>query len=182
MQRRSGSADGFTLIEVIVAMGILTIGILAIIPALLYNVRSNTFARNRGIATDLAKAQLEGIKAWPLYDNYGTALGVYPANSTLFGSNVIQVGHTKTSFTVNTSMLRNISTCGEAILFGSNANGLTKNLDESGALNTGNVDHGSGCSEGAYEGEDFKSVGVTVTWVDQFGPHALHRHGYVKTH
>jgi prepilin-type N-terminal cleavage/methylation domain-containing protein len=64
---RARRGDGFTLIEVIVAIGIITIGLLGTLPMLTYSVKSNVASKNRGVALFLADRQVEKIKSWPAY-------------------------------------------------------------------------------------------------------------------
>ncbi|MDP8256045.1 MAG: prepilin-type N-terminal cleavage/methylation domain-containing protein [Candidatus Alcyoniella australis] len=181
------SRAGFTLIEVVVAMGILTVGILALIPALLFNIKSNTLARNRGLANQLAVQKLEHIKSWPLYYDYdSTNRGSSSvANTTLYGTEPISVTNTPVQFTRSTSVYTNGTTadCGTAILFGSSTHGVTHNLDEGDPgvvlLNSGTVS-ASGCGSNQYIGEDFRIVLVTVTWIDRFGGHSISRHQYLR--
>ncbi|MDP8256129.1 MAG: prepilin-type N-terminal cleavage/methylation domain-containing protein [Candidatus Alcyoniella australis] len=180
-------AKGFTLIEVVVAMGILTIGILALIPALLFNIKSNTLARNRGVANQLAVQKLEVVKSWPTYYSYSSAnRGAYSgANTYLYGSETVNVSNNPVPFTRTTSLYTNGTTadCGTAILFGNNTNGAARNLNEGNpspvALNTGGVSS-SGCGASQYRGEDFRIVLVTVTWIDLFGGHSIERYQYLR--
>jgi Tfp pilus assembly protein PilV len=64
---RDRGRGGVTIIEVIVAIGIITIGLLGTLPMLNYSVRSNIVAKNRGIALYLADRQVDKIKSWPAY-------------------------------------------------------------------------------------------------------------------
>ena len=66
-RRRDTGGGGFTIIEVIVAIGIVTIGLLGTLPMLTYSIKSNIVAKNRGIALYLADRQIEKIKSWPAY-------------------------------------------------------------------------------------------------------------------
>jgi len=54
---------GFTLIEVLVAMAIFAIGILAVAKMQMWNVKNNTTGNIRTTATMLARAQLEELKS-----------------------------------------------------------------------------------------------------------------------
>lgn len=66
---------GFTLAEVMVAVFIITVGILAIGPLLNSVISSNILARNISIATHLARQRLEEIKTWPRYNYDPTVTG-----------------------------------------------------------------------------------------------------------
>jgi type IV pilus assembly protein PilV len=54
--------QGFTLIEVLIAMGIFAIGILAVAQLQLMNVRNNTTGNITTMATMLAREQIETLK------------------------------------------------------------------------------------------------------------------------
>ncbi|MDP8256043.1 MAG: prepilin-type N-terminal cleavage/methylation domain-containing protein [Candidatus Alcyoniella australis] len=189
ISRRNGGRDraGFTLIEVVVAMGILTVGILALIPALLFNIKSNTLARNRGLANQLAVQKLEHVKSWPIYYDYSTSNrgSASGSNTTLYGNETVSVTNSPLSFTRSTSVYTNGTTadCGTAILFGNTGNGAARNLNEGDPggvlLNSGTVT-ASGCGSNQYRGEDFRMVLVTVTWIDRFGGHSIDRYQYLK--
>lgn len=58
---------GFTILEVIVAIGIITIGLVGTLPMLSFAVKSNVASKNRGVAIYLADKQIEKIKSWPIY-------------------------------------------------------------------------------------------------------------------
>ena len=59
---RSARARGFTLIEVMVALGVMTVGVFGLIALQLYTIRSNSHARQLGIATQIAQQWIERIK------------------------------------------------------------------------------------------------------------------------
>jgi type IV pilus assembly protein PilV len=62
-QKRSALTDrGFTLIEVLVAIGIFAIGILAVAKMQYWTVRNNTTGNITTQATQLARAQIEALK------------------------------------------------------------------------------------------------------------------------
>ena len=54
--------QGFTLIEVLIAMGIFAIGILAVAQLQLWNVKNNTTGNITTMATMLAREQMEALK------------------------------------------------------------------------------------------------------------------------
>ena len=65
-QPRSGILDnerGLTLIEVLIAIGIFSIGILAVAQLQFVNIRNNTTGNITTIATMLARQQMETLKA-----------------------------------------------------------------------------------------------------------------------
>lgn len=56
------AVQGFTLIEVLIAMGIFAIGILAVAQLQLWNVKNNTTGNITTMATMLAREQMEALK------------------------------------------------------------------------------------------------------------------------
>ena len=54
---------GFTLVEVLIAMAIFAIGILAVAKMQMWNVKNNTTGNIRTTATMLARAQMEELKS-----------------------------------------------------------------------------------------------------------------------
>lgn len=57
-----GRSSGFTLIEVMIAMAIFAIGILAVASLQLWNVKNNSTGNFTTLATLLARAQMEQLK------------------------------------------------------------------------------------------------------------------------
>ena len=57
-----GPSNGFTLIEVLIAMAIFSIGILAVASMQLWNVKNNTTGNITTLATLLARNQMEQLK------------------------------------------------------------------------------------------------------------------------
>jgi prepilin-type N-terminal cleavage/methylation domain-containing protein len=65
-RRRQGKGEaGFTLLEVVVAMGILATGLLAVAAAQLTAIRMSARSKNLMHATHLAQAQMEAFQALP---------------------------------------------------------------------------------------------------------------------
>ena len=179
--------QGFTLVEVIVAIAIIAIGLLGILPMLALNVKSNTASRTYGIANYLIQQKLEQVKSWPYYEDVDASNGLYGItdnnnaannpNDFLFGTESnVQVNVWQVSFTRTTTLVHNgygSMSC-NGILFGDP--GGSMEVDD-GVLNTGAVNP---CTGGGYRGEDFKLVRVTVSWNDVFGAHQLSRHMFVS--
>ena len=71
-ERRHHSAEqGFTLIEVLVAIVILTVGLLSLAQTMVVATQSNSLSGRMTSAAALAKEQLERFKAAPFYTNPG---------------------------------------------------------------------------------------------------------------
>ncbi|MBZ0271835.1 prepilin-type N-terminal cleavage/methylation domain-containing protein [bacterium] len=174
---------GFSLVEIVVAMFILTFTLTAILPMLKFNMRSNTQARSYGTANYLAQQQLERVFAWPVYETTTVESvsrpGINTGNTELFTTKVVRVPPDKIPYTVTSELYHNgyTQTC-QPTLFG--VSGGSRNVDD-GDLNTGNYSPllQGDCSSGQYRGEDFKVVRVKVSWSDIFGTHEIQRHGYV---
>ena len=67
--RRLDSDGGFTLIEVMVAIVILTVGLLSLAQMMVLATNSNTLSGRMTSSSALAKEQLERLKATPFYSN-----------------------------------------------------------------------------------------------------------------
>ena len=71
------NARGFTLIEILVALAIFSIGILAVAKMQIWNVNNNSNSNITTIATMLAREKLEWIKSKDLSDSEMTPGGPY---------------------------------------------------------------------------------------------------------
>jgi prepilin-type N-terminal cleavage/methylation domain-containing protein len=178
---------GFSLIEVVIAMGILAIGILGVAPMILFNVKANASGKNYGIANYLAQQRLEQIRSWPLWEDYdANSPGITTANTALFGAETnIKVGEHYEGFNRTTEMVRNGYTgsygCGgNPFIFATSGGTYSEgNIPGGGSLNTGTT-AGEYCGSGSnYRGEDFKVIRVKVTWADLFGNHEINRYMYI---
>lgn len=165
--------SGYTIIEVIVAMVILIIGVLALLPMIALNVKSNVASRTFGIANYLAQEKLEKVKSWPLYEDVsGTGpYGLTTNNTELFAYETnLTVNNWKVYFNRTTEVYHNgHDQGGNGVIFGTN-------IDD-GLMNTGAVDQDGG---GNYVGEDFKMIKVKVDWNDNFGYHEITRHMFIS--
>ncbi|MBN1626086.1 MAG: prepilin-type N-terminal cleavage/methylation domain-containing protein, partial [Deltaproteobacteria bacterium] len=68
--------NGFTLLEVIFAVSILTVGILAVAAMQASSIRGNAFAWGTSEATNIAMAQIESLMDLPYHDDRLTETGV----------------------------------------------------------------------------------------------------------
>jgi len=60
---------GFTLVEVVMTMVVLSVGLLSLAPLMMAVVRGNRFAQNMTLATTLAEDRMEEILHNPIYDD-----------------------------------------------------------------------------------------------------------------
>jgi type IV pilus assembly protein PilV len=83
VRRNASRADGFTLIEVLVSLVVLSIGLLGTAKLMLFSSRSNDSAYLRSQATELAYEILDNIRAnqqQAIAGSYATALATAPTN------------------------------------------------------------------------------------------------------
>jgi prepilin-type N-terminal cleavage/methylation domain-containing protein len=66
-KRNPGNQDGFSLIEVMVAIVILTVGLLSLAQMMVLATNSNTLSGRMTSCSAIAKEQLERLKAAPFY-------------------------------------------------------------------------------------------------------------------
>ncbi len=76
--------QGFTLIEVMIALVILLIGMLGVMSMQYYAVSGNTASREMRIATNLSQAIIEQIKSTP-YTNLASGTDLPPAGTAISG-------------------------------------------------------------------------------------------------
>jgi prepilin-type N-terminal cleavage/methylation domain-containing protein len=74
--RRQG---GFTLVEVVMTMVLLSVGLLSLAPVMLAVAQGNRFAQNITLATTLAEDRLEQILNQPVYA--GITLATFPSEA-----------------------------------------------------------------------------------------------------
>ena len=67
MPKKTAKEDGFSLIEVMVAIVILTVGLLSLAQMMVVSTHSNTLSGRMTSCSALAKEQLERLKAAPFY-------------------------------------------------------------------------------------------------------------------
>jgi len=189
MMERMRNSAGYSLVEVVVAMAVIVIGLLALLPMLALNMKSNVAARTYSIANLLAHQKLETVKSWPLYDDYGASgpWGITSNNTDLFASESnITVNNWFVYFGRTTTLVHN----GYGDL---DCNGISFDgssgiiIVDEGAFNNGaalgmtmNTEDVNPCGGGGYRGEDFKLIKVTVDWDDVFGYHKLTRHMFIS--
>ncbi len=85
--RAQRQSEGFTLIEVVVAMGILATGLLAVSAAQLYAMRGGRQGRHTTDAAEIAQAQLENFQRMD-FDDLTATVGFAPAGGLDVPSNV----------------------------------------------------------------------------------------------
>ena len=83
MKQVTVNQNGFTLIEVLVAITLLLIGIFSVITMQITAIKSNSIANKLTAATALAQETMDDIMAWSISDpnlNTSTANAVYDLN------------------------------------------------------------------------------------------------------
>jgi len=92
-QRKHRSSSGFTLIEVLVSLLVISIGLLGVAKLVLAAVKANDSAYFRGQATNLAYAILDDMRANRTYalsaPGYQVGFGAYAAPGTLCVSGTV---------------------------------------------------------------------------------------------
>ena len=179
-------ARGFSLIELIVAIAVFAIGIMAVITMLAFNIKSNTYSKSMGMANYVAERHLEKIRSWPVYETTVvdgvTRLGINDClsnpNTDLFGTFLYDMtgsGNTRT-FELTSELYQNgVTQDCQGVLFG--ASGGSRNVND-GDLNTKEI---KGYCNTGFRGEDFKLVRVKVVWRDPHfhKTHTIERHEYI---
>lgn len=77
---RPGAARGFTLIEVMIALAIFSIGLLAVYSMQISSVRGNAVARDLSDNVSIASARAEALIALP-YEDADLVAGAHPASA-----------------------------------------------------------------------------------------------------
>ena len=90
---------GFSLVEVIVALGILTMSLLGFAVIAQRFIRSNADVGTRTLAGDLATTRIEQIKG---ERNYGTLVGTYNGQVESWGGTALYAGFTRTTYVTRT--------------------------------------------------------------------------------
>lgn len=98
--RRRAARRGFTLIETIVAISILTGALLGMAVFVKNFTRSTTNSSNRVLANDLVNARIEEIKGWRVYS---TLVTTFNATTTTYGTGSIYRGFTRRTFVTRTN-------------------------------------------------------------------------------
>jgi prepilin-type N-terminal cleavage/methylation domain-containing protein len=96
MRNRLGSHNGFTLVELIIAMALLVIGILAVISMQAVSLKSNTLAHQLSVATQLAQQALEDIMALDPGDPTINTAGTYAYSRFVVNPSASPVSYTNT--------------------------------------------------------------------------------------
>ena len=110
MTRNPANQQGFSLIELLVALTLLSIGIFSVISMQVTAIKSNSIANRQSVATALAQETMDDILSWDISDsrvNATTANAVYflnepnnaNANITISGAGTFSATY---STTINT--------------------------------------------------------------------------------
>ena len=79
-----GSVRGFTLVEVLVAMGIFAFGSMALLALQVHSIKMSALARKLSFATELAQYPIESWKATTFSDFEALRRKIDPANSVIY--------------------------------------------------------------------------------------------------
>jgi len=71
--RKRRRENGYTLHEVLIALVILSVALIALIPMLIYTTRGNSFGKSTTLAATLAQDKLEELRREPIVLASGTA-------------------------------------------------------------------------------------------------------------
>ncbi len=182
---------GFSLLEVLIAIMILTVGILALVPMLAFSIKANSLGKDYAFANFLAQQRLDQIYAWPVYQdvvltNPTQYPGVTANNAKYFGTETVYDDRGR-AFTRVSEVVRNgyLGSANNVIWSSTSTNtneGAISNPTDpnnpqnnnwqpiSGAsLNTGASVGEWDTTNGGYRGEDFEMVRVRVSWYDGLG-------------
>jgi type II secretory pathway pseudopilin PulG len=184
------------MVEVVVAMFIISIVIAGLIPALALNIRSNYMAKNYGVANYLAQRKIEQIRSWPQYQSItlsdeSIVQGIDMDNDVLFTDEVwgdticssddcthIMPGIHET-FRISAVVMRNghgdadsggSSECRGFTFGGAIGTGFDDkwlNTTPLGAAIDWPEDFTGDCDTGKWRGEDFMIIRVNVKWTDK---------------
>lgn len=183
MIRKHSRTDGYTLVEVIVAVFILTVGLVAILPMLALNLQTNLNARIYSAANFLAQEKLEKIKAWPVYEQITPSTNLY-GQSDFWNESEVELSEDNVgmAFSRVTSVFHNGHTVDcDGILYDSLVGDIDDELMNTGLVVPEGANVDNPCDPGEYRGEDFKLVRVVVSWSDSFGlkDHSISRFAYI---
>lgn len=148
------SSRGFSLIEVLVAVVILSVGLLALASLQLGLIRSSGDTKAQTIAAALAKAKIEELRGFQTLEGY--RLIVAPANEALADNNGSLGGM---NFTRATTVTRYVYNKGAPLGFETVGNTLTDAAID--ALSVG--------GKVFVPGKDFKRITVVVGWANSAG-------------
>lgn len=83
--RRSHRRSGFTIIEVVISLGIMTVAAMAVVALQQHNIRSNSHARQLATATQIAQRWVERLKQDAARWNQAAVAGGTPTAATVLG-------------------------------------------------------------------------------------------------
>lgn len=75
---QAGVDSGFTLIEVMIALVVLAVGLLALAQLQVAAINGLTYSRHYSVATQLAEGQMEKLMAYPCSELYANSVNYYP--------------------------------------------------------------------------------------------------------
>ena len=104
MKRLSGNESGFTLVEMLIAILLMTIGLLAVLTTQDVAIKANSISNRLTVATSLAQEALEDILSWQSTDpkittNNTNVVYMWPPNSSATSISVPGAGSYSATYT-----------------------------------------------------------------------------------
>ena len=185
MKIKPKAETGYTIVEVMVAIGILVTGLLMILPMLALNLKANLYSRIYGAANFLAQEKIEMVKSWPVYEQVDGSTVLY-GKTDFWSETDIEVDGVGMSFSRTATVLHNgvTNSCDGVLYDTQEANDIDDEYLNTGGVvpQSPNIDNPCGTGDDdEFAGEDFKLVRVTVSWDDNFTSrqHTIQRFSYL---
>jgi type II secretory pathway pseudopilin PulG len=106
-ERASRGDEGFTLIELVAAMGMFAVAVASLLGVLVAGIRTAALARDRTVAKDLARQRLEDMRRLPFYQSYST----FPRKADLLDTYFPTSSGTGYSTVANSAYCGTAATC-----------------------------------------------------------------------
>ena len=88
-------ASGFTLVEVMIALVVLMVGLLALAQLQVAMINSLAYSRHYSVATQLAEGQMEKLMSYPCSELYANSVNYYPQNDS--GASIVALDSSGTT-------------------------------------------------------------------------------------
>lgn len=161
----------FTLAEIVVAVFVITIGILGIAPLINSVVTSNILARNISIATNLARQRIEEVKSWPRYDYDATldACGIQVQNPVWGGAGNCSLGDVTAGLSPDGSIVESSLKVGDVpqifkrvTTFQTNSNMSAETIEKRMGYQA------NAAQSSAFSTLEYRNITVVVSWTTAF--------------